>query len=72
MSNLVVLLESQPLLSLFLVIGLGYAAGEIAFRGFSLDVGSRRRLPRIIIAAGAMGALLWLKARFLWPWAAEA
>lgn len=40
MSNLVALLESQPLLSLFLVIGLGYAAGEIAFRGFSLGVGA--------------------------------
>jgi putative transport protein len=40
MSNLVTLLESQPLLSLFLVIGLGYAAGEIAFRGFSLGVGA--------------------------------
>lgn len=47
-------------------------ARSAATFGFSLDVGSRRRLPRIIIAAGAMGALLWLKARFLWPWAAEA
>jgi putative peptidoglycan lipid II flippase len=47
-------------------------ARGIATFGFSLDVGSRRRLPRIVIAAGAMGALLWLKGRFLWPWAAEA
>lgn len=40
MSNLIALLESQPLLSLFLVIGLGYAVGEITLRGFSLGVGA--------------------------------
>lgn len=40
MSYLIALLESQPMLSLFLVIGLGYAVGEIAVRGFSLGVGA--------------------------------
>jgi putative peptidoglycan lipid II flippase len=40
--------------------------------GFSLDIDARRRLPRIVIAALAMGALLWLKAHFLLPWAAHA
>ena len=34
------LLEQQPLLTLFLVIGLGYAIGEISLRGFSLGVGA--------------------------------
>jgi len=33
-------LESQPILTLFLVISLGYAIGEIAIRGFSLGVGA--------------------------------
>ena len=28
--------------------------------GFSLDVAARKRLPRIVLAAAAMGALLWL------------
>lgn len=33
-------LESQPILTLFLVICLGYAAGEISIAGFSLGVGA--------------------------------
>jgi putative peptidoglycan lipid II flippase len=35
--------------------------GTSAF-GFSVDVAARRRLPRILLAAAAMGALLWLTA----------
>jgi putative peptidoglycan lipid II flippase len=30
--------------------------------GFSIDAAARRRLPRIVMAALAMGGLLWLKA----------
>jgi putative peptidoglycan lipid II flippase len=33
--------------------------------GFSIDAAARRRLPRIVAAALAMGGLLWLTARFL-------
>jgi putative peptidoglycan lipid II flippase len=33
--------------------------------GFAIDDNARRRLPRIVAAALAMGALLWLMARFL-------
>ena len=33
-------LEQQVLLSTFLVIGLGYAVGEVNFRGFNLGVGA--------------------------------
>jgi putative peptidoglycan lipid II flippase len=33
--------------------------------GFSIDDDARRRLPRIVAAALAMGGLLWLTARFL-------
>ncbi len=32
--------------------------------GFSIDAAARRRLPRIVAAALAMGGLLWLTARF--------
>jgi putative peptidoglycan lipid II flippase len=35
--------------------------------GFSIDAAARRRLPRIAVAALAMGGLLWLKAAFVWP-----
>jgi putative peptidoglycan lipid II flippase len=35
--------------------------------GFSIDAAARRRLPRIVAAALAMGALLWLKAALMWP-----
>jgi putative transport protein len=34
------LLNSQPLIAVFLVIGLGYAVGNIQFAGFSLGVGA--------------------------------
>jgi putative transport protein len=34
------LLELQPLLTLFLVIGLGYSLGAVSIRGFSLGVGA--------------------------------
>jgi putative peptidoglycan lipid II flippase len=40
--------------------------------GFSIDAAARRRLPRMGAAALAMGALLWLKAKFVWPLAAGA
>jgi putative peptidoglycan lipid II flippase len=35
--------------------------------GFSIDAAARRRLPRIAVAALAMGGLLWLMAALLWP-----
>ncbi|MET0708560.1 MAG: murein biosynthesis integral membrane protein MurJ [Tardiphaga sp.] len=37
--------------------------------GFSLDGDARRRLPRILLAALAMGGLLGLKAHVVLPWA---
>ncbi len=45
--------------------------GAAAF-GFSIDAAARRRLPRIVLAALAMGGLLWLTAAFVWPPAASA
>lgn len=33
-------LEQQPLLSMFLVIGLGYAVGQVNIRGFNLGIGA--------------------------------
>ena len=39
--------------------------------GFSIDAAARRRLPRIVAAALAMGGLLWLTARFVLPLAAD-
>ena len=40
--------------------------------GFSIDAAARRRLPRMAASALAMGALLWLTARFALPLAAGA
>jgi putative peptidoglycan lipid II flippase len=40
--------------------------------GFSIDAAARRRLPRIVAAALAMGGLLWLLARVVWPQAGNA
>jgi len=40
--------------------------------GFSIDPDTRRRLPRMVAAALAMGALLWLMARLVLPLAAGA
>jgi putative transport protein len=40
MEGLWALLESQPILTLFLVISVGYAAGEISIAGFRLGVGA--------------------------------
>lgn len=40
--------------------------------GFSIDQDARRRLPRMVAAALAMGALLWLMARFVLPLVAGA
>lgn len=40
--------------------------------GFSIDMQARRRLPRMVAGALAMGALLWLAARFVLPLAAGA
>ena len=40
--------------------------------GFSIDAAARRRLPRIVVAAIGMGGLLWLKATFVLPLAANA
>jgi putative peptidoglycan lipid II flippase len=38
--------------------------GALTF-GFSIDAAARRRLPRIVVAALAMGGLLWLAARLV-------
>jgi putative peptidoglycan lipid II flippase len=40
--------------------------------GFSIDAAARRRLPRIMLAALLMAALLWLKTAFVWPLATNA
>jgi putative peptidoglycan lipid II flippase len=40
--------------------------------GFSIDEATRRRLPRIVAAAVAMGTLLWLTAGYALPPATEA
>ena len=40
--------------------------------GFSIDAAARRRLPRIVAAALAMGALLWLAAALVLPFVAAA
>jgi putative peptidoglycan lipid II flippase len=40
--------------------------------GFSIDAAARRRLPRIAVAALAMGGLMWLMATFALPLAAPA
>jgi putative peptidoglycan lipid II flippase len=45
--------------------------GAVNF-GFAIDAAARRRLPRIVAAALVMGGLLWLKAHFVLPWAANA
>jgi putative peptidoglycan lipid II flippase len=37
----------------------------VATFGFAIDAGARRRLPRIVAATAAMGALLWLLAPLL-------
>jgi putative peptidoglycan lipid II flippase len=39
--------------------------------GFAIDAAARRRLPRIVAAALAMGGLLWLSAAFVLPLAAD-
>jgi putative transport protein len=51
MAALAALLASQPLLTLFLVIGLGYAVGEISLGGFALGVGA------VLFVGLAVGAL---------------
>jgi len=43
--------------------------GGAATFGFSIDAAARRRLPRIVAAALAMGGLLWLTARSVLPFA---
>ncbi len=40
--------------------------------GLAIDAAARRRLPRIVLAALAMGALLWPEARFVLPATAAA
>ena len=39
--------------------------------GFAIDAEAWRRLPRIVLAALLMGALLWLIARYVWPFVAD-
>lgn len=45
------LLERSPMLALFAAIGLGYALGQVSFRGFSLGVGA------VLFAGLALGAI---------------
>jgi putative peptidoglycan lipid II flippase len=47
------------------------ARGAATF-GFSIDAATRKRLPLIVLAALAMGALLWLQSRFVPAWMADA
>jgi putative transport protein len=42
METLRTFLEQQSLLSMFLVIGLGYAIGAVDIRGFALGIGAAR------------------------------
>jgi len=44
---------------------LGLIRRGAAISGFSIDAAARRRLPRIVVAALAMGGLLWLMGRFV-------
>jgi putative peptidoglycan lipid II flippase len=60
-------------------IALGAWSSEIALIrrgaatfGFAIDAAARRRLPRIVAAALAMGGLLWLAAALVLPPAADA
>ena len=52
MATLAAFLASQPLLALFLVIGVGYAVGEISLGGFALGVGA------VLFVGLAVGALV--------------
>jgi putative transport protein len=45
------ILEHSPMLAIFAAIGLGYALGQISFRGFSLGVGA------VLFAGLALGAI---------------
>jgi len=40
MENIGIFLDSQPFIALFLVIGIGYAAGQIKIGGLSLGIGA--------------------------------
>lgn len=40
METLTAFLEQQPLLSMFLVVALGYAIGAVNIRGFNLGIGA--------------------------------
>lgn len=51
MDLLAKLLEAQPVLSLFLVVGVGYALGQINIKGFSLGVGA------VLFSGLAVGAI---------------
>ena len=52
METLAAFLASQPLLALFLVIGLGYALGEVSLGGLALGVGA------VLFVGLAVGALV--------------
>jgi putative transport protein len=52
MGTLAAFLASQPLLALFLVIGLGYALGEVSLGGLALGVGA------VLFVGLAVGALV--------------
>jgi putative peptidoglycan lipid II flippase len=45
--------------------------GAVTF-GFSIDAAARRRLPRIVLAALAMGGVLWFASALVWPQGASA
>ena len=40
MATIIAFLEAQPLLTLFLAIGTGYALGQVSIFGFSLGAGA--------------------------------
>ena len=49
MESLSAFLNSQPLIAVFLVIGLGYAVGNIQFAGFSLGVGAVLSIVTVLV-----------------------
>ena len=52
METLAAFLAAQPLLALLLVIGLGYALGEVSLGGLALGVGE------VLLVGLAVGALM--------------
>ena len=55
------IIATQPILAVFLAIGLGYLVGQINLGGFSLGVGA---VLFVGLAIGAKGVSVWLRAEF--------